>query len=113
MSEYERTVNRLAKWRTVFAGRWLGTRTKDDPECIAVRDITEKYLMLRVEVNALTKLLSYKGVFTVDEFTNQIIRECDYMQAMLERQFPGFKATDDGMHIDVAAARETTKGWPA
>jgi hypothetical protein len=111
LNEYERTVNRLAKWRTVFAGRWLGTRPKDDPECQAVRDITEKYLMLRVEVNALTALFIARGVFAVEDFEKQIIRECDYMQTMLEKSFPGFKATDDGMHIDTARAAETMKGW--
>lgn len=58
MNEYLRTLNRLAKWRAVFAGRWL-----------------------------------------------------DYLQAALEKQFPGFKATDEGIHIDTATAVETTKGW--
>jgi hypothetical protein len=116
VNEYERTVNRLAKWRTVFAGRWLGTRAKDDPECQAVRDITEKYLMLRVEMNAMTALLlrtpgEKTGLFTIEEFERQVIKECDYMQAMLEESFPGFKATDDGMHIDTARAAETMKGW--
>jgi hypothetical protein len=33
------------------------------------------------------------------------------MQAMLEKSFPGFKATDDGMHIDTKLAAETMKGW--
>jgi hypothetical protein len=112
MSECERTLNRLAKWRTVFAGRWLGTRTKSDPEAIAVRDFAEKYLILRVEVSALAALLVARGIITTDQFQNQIIRECDHLQASLERSFPGFKATDDGMHVDTAKALETTKGWP-
>ena len=96
----------------MFAGRWLGTRSQTDPEAQAVRDITEKYLMLRVEVNALTTLLTARGYFTVDDFEIAVIRECDYMQAALEKQFPGFKATDEGMHLDVAQAAQTTKGWP-
>ena len=112
MNEYERTINRLAKWRSVFAGRWLGTRTLTDPEAIAVRDVAEKYLILRVEVTALSVLLQDRGIITTEQFQNQIITECDYLQAQLERSFPGFKATDDGMHIDTAKAVETTKGWP-
>ncbi|MEP7304178.1 MAG: hypothetical protein ABJA98_01545 [Acidobacteriota bacterium] len=111
-SEYLRTINRLAKWRTVFAGRWLGTRIATDSEAIAVRDFAEKYLVLRVEVTALVVLLERAGIFITGQFENQIIKECDYLQRQLEQQFPGFKATDDGMHVDTARAVETTKGWP-
>jgi hypothetical protein len=112
MNEYARTLNRLAKWRSVFAGRWLGTRSITDPEAIAVRDFAEKYLVLRVEVTALSVLLIERGLITTEQFQNQIIKECDYLQRELERRFPGFKATDEGMHIDTAQAVETTKGWP-
>lgn len=114
-AEYWAAVNRLAKWRTVFAGRWLGTRSKADPEAQAVRDIIEKYLMLRVEVNALTALLvtppGRPGVFTADEFRAQIVCECAHLNAALERQFPGFTTTDVGVEIDTRLAAETTKGW--
>lgn len=111
VNAYEKAVNRLAKWRTVFAGRWLGTRPDTDPECIAVRDVIEKLLLLRVEVNALTALLIEKNVFTLEEFTNQVIVECEYLQGQLETSFPGFKATELGMSIDPAVALKTTKGW--
>ena len=112
MEDYARTLNRLAKWRSVFAGRWLGTRASTDPEVIAVRDFAEKYLILRVEVSALVALLGERGLITTEQFQRQIITECDYLQRALERQFPGFEAADDGMNIDTARAVETTKGWP-
>lgn len=111
-SEYERALNRLAKWRSVYTGRWLGTRTLQDPEAIAVRDLFEKLLILRVEVSALSNLLIDKGLISATAYQAQIVIECEHLQHALERQFPGFKACDYGMDINTAKAVETTKGWP-
>jgi hypothetical protein len=33
-----KALQKLAKWRLIFAGWQLGTRLKGDPECDAVRD---------------------------------------------------------------------------
>lgn len=108
---YLRAVNRLAKWRSVFAGWQLGTRVKGDPESDAVRDHREVTLLLRAEVNALTGLLIQKGVFTLAEFQERITEECEHLEHTLERRFPGMKATDDGIQYDVPIAAETMKGW--
>lgn len=107
---HERALNRLAKWRSVFASWQLGTRRSDDPECQAVRDARELLLMIRVEVNALTKCCFDKGVFTREQFLTQILDECEHTQQQLEQRFPGFTATDEGMSIDVAQAAATMKG---
>lgn len=58
MTDTADALNRLAKWRTVFAGWQLGTRARGDPESDAVRDHREATIMLRAEVNALTALSS-------------------------------------------------------
>lgn len=108
---YLDALNRLAKWRSVFAGRWLGTRSNTDPECIAVRDVIEKLLILRVEVTALTALGIARGDFSREQLQQQIAIECAHLEAGLERQFPGFTSTDIGMDIDTAKAVETMKGW--
>lgn len=65
-------VNRLAKWRTVFAGWQLGTRPKSDQECQAVRDAAEARLIMRAELSGITALLIAKGVFTAEEFGAQL-----------------------------------------
>lgn len=104
-------LNRLAKWRAVFAGWQLGTRPEDDPECDAVRDHREATLLHRVELTALTRLLLEKGVFTHEEFLDVMREEADTQSAVLAHRFPGFKATDDGMYIDVAIVRNTMRGW--
>lgn len=109
---HERTLNRLAKWRTVFASKWLGTRVKDDAECQSVKDLVERSLLMRVDINALVILLVDRQVFTRAEFDAAIGIEAEYLMRALERHFPGFTATDDGIHVEVEIAQTTMKGWP-
>ena len=110
MPNVEQALNRLAKWRTIFAGWQLGTRMKGDPECDAVRNHREVTIFLRAEVTALVALLIKKGVFTEQEWTEQVIEECEYLNEKYEEQFPGCKATDIGMQMDIRAV-EMMKNW--
>lgn len=111
MSEaYMKSLNRLAKWRSVFAGWQLGTRPSSDPECQAVRDHREVSLILRAEVSALVGLLVKKGVFTKEEFSIALGDEADMADADLQRRFPGISSTEHGMQFD-SRAQETMKGW--
>lgn len=109
--EYMATLNRLTKWRSVFAGWQLGTRADDDPECQAVRDHRELSIIMRAELSALTGLLIARGVFTAEEFSDALDREAEQLNKDYERRFPGFEATDLGMAIDLRAAQQTMKGW--
>jgi hypothetical protein len=104
-------VQRLAKWRTIFAGWQLGTRVKGDPECDAVRDHREATLMLRAELSALTTLAIRKGLFTEEEFKEQLNGEAEFLCGSLEKRFPGIKATDIGLSINVEIAKVTMAGW--
>lgn len=108
---YQAAINRLAKWRTVFAGWQLGTRSQGDPECDAVRDHREVTMLLRVEATALSKLLLEKGVFSMDEYMTAIAEEAELLSKDYEKRFPGFQATDIGLSVDVRQAAETTRGW--
>ena len=112
MTRVQAALNRLAKWRTVFAGWQLGTRDNKDPEAAAVRDAREAQLLLRVEVTALTALLVEKGIIGVGEFEDQLVLECELQNKLLEEKFPGFKAVDDGLIVDPLVAKNTTKDWP-
>jgi len=107
----EQALNKLAKWRSVFAGWQLGTRAKGDPESDAVRDHREVTILLRAEVNALTKLMIDKGVFTVREFDSQLVDEAKHLDRAYEDKFPGIQATEFGISIDPLKASETMKGW--
>lgn len=104
-------TNRLAKWRSVFAGWQLGTRSDDDPECKAVKDHREVTIMLRAEVNAITNLLIAKGVCTLEEFNEQIVQEADHLNEAYAKKFPGMEATEHGIAYDLSIAQETMRGW--
>jgi hypothetical protein len=105
------TLNRLAKWRFVFASWQLGTRPDTDPTCRAVRDHREVTILLRAEQNAMLNLCVAKGLFTIDEFEAQLEKEATHLDATYQRVFPGFRATDTGISINTAIAKDTTSGW--
>lgn len=104
-------INRMGKWRTIFTGWQLGTRAKGDPEGDAVRDHREATMMLRAEVSALSQVLVKKGIFTAEEYTDQVHEECRLLCKMYERKFPGIKATDDGLTMNAEIAADTMRGW--
>lgn len=116
MSDQQRRTRRalsiLSKWTTVYAGWQVGTRSKSDPVAAAVRDHREVSLFLRAEQSALIGLLIEKGVITTEEWLVALEREASQLSEDLEQRFPGFKATETGLNMDVQKARETTKGWP-
>jgi hypothetical protein len=103
------SLNRLAKWRSIFAGWQLGTRSMDDGECLAVRDHREVTIMLRAEVNALTAMLIQKGVFSADEFQAILSVEADDLSEHYSRKFAGARANDDGIEINPQIWAETIK----
>lgn len=111
MNIYDEALQRLCKWRSVLAGWQLGTRTSDDPECQAVRDLQEARLMLRVEVTALARVLVEKGITTPEDLQRLFAEEAEHLNLAMERKFPGFRATNIGMSIDPKAAAETMRGW--
>jgi hypothetical protein len=106
----DRALNLVAKWRTIFVGWQLGTRTKADPEAQAVRDHRELSILLRVELSAFAGLLMEKGVFTREEWMGALEREALLLEEIYQQRFPGVRATDDGLVVDF---KKTTwmKGW--
>lgn len=110
MTQLSDALNRLCKWRSVFAGWQLGTRLETDPEAQAVRDHRDLSMLLRVEVSALTALLLDKGVFTHEELEGQLIDEAEMLNKMYEQRFPGAMATNAGMTFDQRFV-ETARGW--
>jgi hypothetical protein len=109
--EYGSAVHRLTRWKMVFAGWQLGTRPIGDPEADAVRDLRELSILLRAEVTTLTGLLIKAGVFTTAELDAALEEEAERLAADYARRFPGFVATNDGMHIDLGVAQHTMRGW--
>lgn len=106
-----KALNKLSKWRGVFASWQLGTRSGDDAETRAVKDHRELSIMLRAEVNAITGLLVEKGVFTTEEFQRALLKEARQLDADYEKFFPGFFTSDTGIVINVEEAAKTTANW--
>jgi hypothetical protein len=109
--EVHNIVNKLAKWRAVFAGWQLGTRPKGDPECDAVRDHREVTILLRAEVSALVNVLIEKKIMTAEEWGNQLATEAEFLDKQYELKFPGFTTFDGGVHMDVKQCSATMEGW--
>lgn len=105
------SMNRLTKWRIVLASWQLGTRSDTDAECKAVKEHREATILLRAELNAIAFLLLEKKVFTEEEFDAARLGAADRLNADYQAFFPGFKATDTGIDINTAIARDTMQGW--
>lgn len=109
--DVNRVLQKLCKWRGVFAGWQLGTRPDTDPECQAVRDHREVTMLLRAEVSALTSLLIEKGVFTAGEVGPAVAIEAQFLDKAYEKKFPGISTSDVGVELKLPEALETMKGW--
>lgn len=114
MADATAALNRLCKWRSVLAGWHLGTRSADAPGVQAMRDLQDFRLVMRAEMNAITELMIQKGIFTKAEYDAALALAADECELDLQRSFPGYRATDAGMDINVAVAMETNRarGFP-
>lgn len=110
----DRALQRLAKWRTVFASWQLGTRSDTDGECKAVKDHREATIFLRAELSAVTKLCMEAGIFTPSQLDAQLLDEANYLNEKYKQFFPGFETTEIGVSIDPVVAVVTTRrmGFP-
>jgi hypothetical protein len=106
------TLNKLAKWRTVFAAWQLGTSA--DGECRAVKDHREVTIFMRAELSALTGLLIKKGVITQQQFEAALVSEAGQLDHDYEEKFPGFTTgqTRVSMKLPEAAETMTRLGFP-
>lgn len=106
-------LNRLAKWRQVFAGWHLGSTSGGEPGVQAMLDLREAVLLLRAELNAMTAVLIAKRAFSEEEWTAALTSEAVQLDKDLEKRFPGFRANDMGIAMDSRAA-DTMKrlGFP-
>jgi hypothetical protein len=103
-------LNKLCKWRTVLAGWHHGTRSMNSRGTQAMRDLMDKWLIMRAETNAMAGLMIDKGLITEAELEARVQREAATLDGMMEGQFPGFRTFDGGVTIyDTALSAETTK----
>lgn len=105
-------LQKLCKWRMVFAGWQMGTRANDDEASKALRDHREVTMLLRVEMSAFAALAIRQGFFTEDQWNDQLLIEARQLDAAYEHKFPGIKTSDIGVVITMPQASETMKNWP-
>jgi hypothetical protein len=111
--EMLRALNRLAKWRFVFASRMFGSRPDTDEPTKVFKDLVERTLILRAEVTALTALLVEQRMIYEDDFARHVAVEAGHLERLLEQQFPGFRSAEHGMEVyDTGLVVETAKNWP-
>ncbi len=104
-----KTIELLGKWRQVPALQ--ATAGTQESLMRYLRATSEKLLALRVEGSAIAALLVQKGVFSNLEFAAQVDVEAEALMAALEKEFPGFKATEYGMQLTMPDAKTTIESW--
>ncbi len=108
-------INKPCKWRTVLAGWHNGTQSLETQGCKAMRDLMEKWLIMRAETSAFAAILIEKKVFSAEEFRSAVHREAALLDKSMESMFPGFRTTEIGIQIyDLKLANETMRklGFP-
>src|SRR5215471_121384 len=105
-----RALEKVAKWRSLFAGWQLGTRPDTDPECRAIRDHREISILLRVEVSAMLDILLKKGVITMQDWYDAIGNEAEQLDQDYASRFPGVTSSEDGL-IFSSEKLEEIRGW--
>lgn len=112
-----RALQRLTKWRRVFAA-WqfgpdhlLGDNANCPAPVHAVRDHREVTMLMRAELSALVILLVQKGVFTTGEYEAQLEVEATHLDVIYEQKFPGFIAGDDGITLHNPEALQTLQSF--
>jgi translation initiation factor 2 beta subunit (eIF-2beta)/eIF-5 len=96
-------------------GRIFGTEPNTSGRYKAMIDLLERCYFMRAEINAVTKLLIDKGVFSSSEFQKEIESEMEVYFKDVAAHFPEIEFRDDGFTIkDTQAfhARTKSENWP-
>ena len=106
--------NKLCKWRSVLVGWMIGSKGANVPGVQGYRDLIDRSLLLRAEIDALCQLLLRKGLMTAAEFDAALAESALAYDQMLEHRFPGYSTTMDGVRINPQVAAETNRvlGFP-
>jgi hypothetical protein len=92
-------LNKLCKWRTVLAGWHNGTQSIETAGNPAMRDLMDKWLIMRVETTTLTGLLLDSGLITQPEYQARLVHEANLLDYAMADFFDGFRTTDNGLEI--------------
>lgn len=80
----------------VAKGQKVGLIPLNHPGLKETRDLIDLLLFTRAEISGLTRLMVDKGVFTAQEYQEQMIEEYDWFAQQKSKQF-GCTVTDTGL----------------
>jgi hypothetical protein len=103
-------LERVTKWRRWLASQIIGT-APETKGTRGIRDLQEARIILRVEVTAIIGLLLRKGLFTEEELQEALAEEADALNAAYSKAFPGVRATETGLTMDMPEAVYTMRAW--
>lgn len=114
---YLRACGRLRQYARYLTGRITGSLSQESGMFKQLSELDECRYYQRVELNALTKLLLEKGVFTSEELLRTMADEAVDYEKVLHHQFPEVRPSEDGKSVEIQvaglAARLQKEGWPA
>lgn len=106
-------VRQFARYST---GRLLGTVAASRGSYRFVMDLLEKATYLRIEVNAISKLLIDKGVMTEKEWGETLLDEVQHFEREMQKQWPEVTVQQDGggytLDVQGAVKRCHEEQWP-
>lgn len=112
--ELSAAMQKLCKWRMLFCGKWMGTASRTNTQAQCIRDVFSQLVLVRAEVNAITKILVDKKVVSHEEFCQVTIKEVELLDESYKQEFPGFESTSYGVQsTDIKLAAKTTEFWPS
>lgn len=114
---YRNLLQRLRQFGRLQEGRIFGSTFDTDGRHKAWMDLFEKVIFARAELNALTKLLIDKGVFTQAEWLSQVTDEAAWLFEQEMKHWPEIEVAEDGKSFAIKdmqafANRCQRERWP-
>lgn len=107
----------MRQFARYLTSRITGPVSWDNGAFKQLSDLDASRYYHRIELNALTKLLLAKGVFTREELMKTMADEAVDYEKIMREEFPEVTPAEDGksMTLDVerAMARMQSEGWPS
>lgn len=119
-SEYQAAANRLHHLSIIYSGAIaevarghpISVIPSGAPGLEGTRDLIDCALLVRAEVNGITRILLEKAIVTHEDLLAVLIVEYDHLAAAKAAHY-GFSVTDEGLRVDAKslAERARREGW--
>ncbi len=104
-------ANILAKWRRFFANWELGSQWEGTNRYKATANNWELLMLVRAEVNGLTKILFEKDIISSEEFDAIMAEEYTHLSEEYSKKYSGIIANEDGLTFKIPDSLESLDKW--